>query len=190
MTLERLANHLRYLGYRVTIAWYHDTDVNADMLIVGHPYTNEGTVLMVTKNGRLLNPDEAPSIAKLSHNYGLGITNSGYLFPLNDIEGSVKEFLDKGILQKLDAVVAFHGEKVYLLPADMADAVPPQVSVKQVLAYEEPAKAAYYIMVYGPQLYRPMMFVKKAKNLYVRVNGNKPEHVLADLWQKLLNGEQ
>jgi hypothetical protein len=188
MTLEHLANHLRYLGYRVTFAWHTDTNINANMLIVGHPYTNESVVLTVTNDGRLLNPEEAPSLAKLSYNFGLGVTHSGYLFPLNDIEGSVKEFLSKGLLRKLDAVVVFHGEEVYLLPADMADAVPPQVLVRRVLAYEEPDKAAY-VTVYGPQLYRPLVFKKKAKDLFVRINGHKPERVLADLWKRLLNGE-
>jgi hypothetical protein len=107
---------------------------------------------------------------------------------LNDIEGSVKEFLSKGLLQKLDAVLAFYGEEAYLLPADMANAVPPQVSVRQVMAYEEPNNGMF-VMVYGPQVYRPLVFKKKAKNLFTRVNGNKPERVLADLWKKLLNGE-
>jgi hypothetical protein len=70
----------------------------------------------------------------------------------------------------------------------MASAVPPQMSVRQVMAYEEPDNAAY-ITVYGPQLYRPLVFRRKAKNLFTKVNGNKPERVLADLWKKLLNGE-
>jgi hypothetical protein len=158
------------------------------MLIVGHPYTNDSVILMVTNDGRLVNPEEAPSLAKLSYNFGLGVTHSGYLFPLNDIEGSVKEFLSKGILQELDAIVAFYEEEAYLFPADMASAVPPQMSVRQVMAYEKPDNAAY-ITVYGPQLYRPLVFRRKAKNLFTKVNGNKPERVLADLWKKLLNGE-
>jgi hypothetical protein len=188
MTLEHLTNHLRYLGYNVSFAWFKDADVDATMLIIRHPYTNESAVLTVTDDGRLLVPEEAPSLAKLSYNFGLGVTNSGYLFPLNDIEGSVKEFLSKGLLQKLDAVLAFYGEEAYLLPANMADAVPPQVSVRQIMAYEEPTNGMF-VMVYGPQVYRPLVFKKKAKNLFTRVNGNKPERVLADLWKKLLNGE-
>lgn len=188
MTLEYLANHLRSLGYRVNLAFVHtDIDVDATMLLIGHPYTKESAILMVTNDGRLVNPEEAQLLVKLSHNFGLGVTHSGYLFPLNDIEGSVKEFLSKGILQELDAVVAFHDEEAYLFPADLASAVPPQMSVRQVMAYEEPTNAAY-ITVYGPQLYRPLVFRRKAKDLSTKVNGNKPERVLANLWKKLLDG--
>lgn len=185
MTLEHLANHLRSLGYGVNLAFVY---IDSAMLIVSHPNINETVVLMVTNDGRLVNLEEAPSVAKLSYNFGLGVTHSGYLFPLNDIEGSVKEFLSKGILQELDAVAAFHGEETYLFPADFANAVPPQVLVSQVMAYEEPDNAAY-ITVYGPQLFRPLVFKRKAKDLYTKVNGNKPERVLANLWKKLMNGE-
>jgi hypothetical protein len=188
MTPEHLANHIRFLGYNVSLAWFKDADVDATMLIIRHPYTNESAVLTVTNDGRLLVPEEAPSLAKLSHNFGLGVTSGGYLFPLNDIEGSVKEFLSKGLLRELDAVLAFYKEEVYLLPADMANAVPPQVLARQVTAYEE-SNNGMFVMVYGPQVYRPLVFKKKAKNLFTRVNGNKPERVLADLWKKLLNGE-
>lgn len=195
MTLEHLANHLRSLGYRVNLAFIHgDSNIDTAMLIIGHPYAKESAMvnsslvsLMVTNDGRLVNPEQALSLVKLSHNFGLGVTHSGYLFPLNDIEGSVKEFLSNGILKELNAVVAFHGDETYLFPADMASAVPPQMSVRQVMAYEKPDSAAY-ITVYGPQLYRPLVFRRKAKNLFTKVNGNKPERVLADLWNKLLSG--
>ncbi len=188
MTIEHLANHLRFLGYNVSLAWFKDTNVDATMLIITHPYTHENAVLTVTDDGRLLIPEEAPSLAKFSYNFGLGVTNSGYLFPLNDIEGSVKEFLNKGLLRKLDAILVFHKEEVYLLPADMADALPPQVSMRQVMAYEE-SDNGVFITVYGPQVYRALAFRRRAKNLFTRVNGHRPERVLADLWKKLLSGE-
>ncbi len=185
MTLEHIVDYLRSLGYRVTLAGFIDVGFIARMLLISHPHTYDDVVLTVTVDGRLLNPDEVPAVAKHVHNFGLGVTRSGYLFPLNDIEGSVTEFLNRGILQKLDAALVFQAERAYLLPADMVSALPPNVSVRQVIAFEE-SPDAKFVMVYGPQVYRPLGFKRKAKNLFTKVNGNRPERVLSNLWKELL----
>lgn len=182
LTVEALEKALSVYGFIVRRAHVSPTE---ELVILTDSVTKTSVTFTMSRDGKVLDDLGRRNLPRIAP---VAVTNSGYLILLSDLERQVTELVKQGELKELEAVLVVDGTHDYLLPADMKSALPPDIWCEDVAAYEDTSMG--FIVIYGPRVYRTLnKRRKRSKDLYVSVNGVKPERVLDKLWKQFLNVE-